>query len=91
LLFLSQSFEDRDFRKCEISSANLSAPPRSLAVIVFRRVLTCPAESKPNSKITKTKMIGVYAHGFFESPAKNRCREEAEQNTEQRTREGEPE
>jgi hypothetical protein len=22
-------------------------------------VLTCPAESKPNSKITKTKMIGV--------------------------------
>jgi hypothetical protein len=21
--------------------------------------LTCPAESKPNSKITKTKMIGV--------------------------------
>jgi len=49
LLFLSQSFEDRYFRKFEISWTIFSASC----------VLACPVESKPNSKITKTKMIGV--------------------------------
>src|SRR5437867_8507904 len=49
LLFLSQSFEDRYFRKFEISWAIFSASC----------VLTCSVESKPNSRMIKTKTIGV--------------------------------
>src|SRR5467141_3866373 len=49
LLFLSQSFEDRYFRKFEISWAIFSAS----------RVLTCPVESKPNSRMINMKTIGV--------------------------------
>jgi hypothetical protein len=49
LLFLSQSFEDRYFRKFEISWAIFSASC----------VLTCPIESKPNSRMIKMKTIGV--------------------------------
>ena len=47
--FFLQAFEDRYFRKREISWAILSA---SCGLI-------SPVESKPNSKITKMKMIGV--------------------------------
>src|SRR6266446_10392824 len=49
LLFLSQSFEDRYFRKFEIS----------WAIFSVSCVLTCPVESKPNSRMIKTKTIGV--------------------------------
>jgi hypothetical protein len=54
LLFLSQPFEDRYFRKFEISRAIFSASC----------VLTRSVESKPNSKISKTKMIGVMLIAF---------------------------
>jgi hypothetical protein len=67
LLFVPQFFEDRDFRKSQISCANLSA--RTLLVSrdrVAGGLLTCPVESKPNSKITKTKMIGVMLMAFFD-------------------------
>src|SRR6266567_4673353 len=49
LLFLSQSFEDRYFRKFEIS----------WAIFSVSCVLTCPVESKPNSRMIKMKTIGV--------------------------------
>src|SRR5438105_8132199 len=49
LLFLSQSFEDRYFRKFKISWPIFSASC----------VLTCPVESKPNSRMIKMKTIGV--------------------------------
>src|SRR5438105_10108576 len=54
LLFLSQSFEDRYFRKFEISWAIFSASC----------VLTCPVESKPNSRMIKMKTIGVVLMAF---------------------------
>jgi hypothetical protein len=47
--FLSQAFEDRYFRKFEISWAIFDASC----------VLTSPVESKPNSRMIKTKTIGV--------------------------------
>src|SRR5438445_4708306 len=49
LLFLPQSFEDRYFRKFEIS----------WAIFSVSCVLTCPVESKPNSRMIKMKTIGV--------------------------------
>src|SRR5207248_7097883 len=53
-------------------------------------VLTCPVESKPNSRMIKMKTIGVVlmASSIID---KNRRGEEGEQNTNQRTRDGEPE
>ena len=56
-----------------------------LAVIVLPAVLTCPVESKPNSKITKTKMIGVMLMAFSSHRQKIAAARKAEQNTEQRT------
>jgi hypothetical protein len=52
--FLSQAFEDRYFRKFEISWAIFSASC----------VPTCPVESKPNSRMIKTKTIGVMLMAF---------------------------
>src|SRR6266478_9842556 len=49
LLFLPQSFEDRYLRKFEIS----------WAIFSVSCVLTCPVESKPNSRMIKMKTIGV--------------------------------
>src|SRR6202051_2118273 len=77
--FLSQAFEDRDFRKFEISWAIFSA----------RCVLTCPVESKPNRRMIKMKTIEIVL--MVCSPAENRGGENAAQNTEQRTRDCEPE
>src|SRR6266516_2390916 len=54
LLFLPQSFEDRYFRKFEISWAIFSASC----------VLTCPVEAKPNSRMIKMKTIGVVLMAF---------------------------
>ena len=55
----------------------------------FWCLLTGPAESKPNSRMIKTKTIGVMlmASSIIE---KNRKDEKTEQNSEQRTRNGEP-
>jgi hypothetical protein len=53
-MILPQPFEHRYFRKFEISWAIFSASC----------VPTCPVESKPNSKISKTKMIGVMLIAF---------------------------
>src|SRR6266478_3002504 len=49
LLFLPQSFEDRYLRKFEIS----------WAIFSVSCVLTCPVESKPNSRMIRMKTIGV--------------------------------
>src|SRR5438309_11659426 len=49
LLFLPQSFEDRYLRKFEIS----------WAIFSVSCVLTCPVESKPNSRMINMKTIGV--------------------------------
>src|SRR5260370_20508866 len=60
LLFLPQASEDRDFRKAQISCANLSA--RTLLVSrdrVAGGLLNCPGQSKPNSRMIKRKTIAV--------------------------------
>ena len=59
-------------RKSQISCANLSA--RTLLVSrdrVVGALLNCPAESKPNSRITKRKMIGVMLIVFSISDKKS--------------------
>src|SRR6476646_4281781 len=79
-LLFSQAPEERDFTKIEISCAIFSAS----------WVLTCPAESKPNSRMIKTNMIGV----ILIAPSiidKNRRGEQGEQNANQRTRDSKPE
>ena len=63
---------------------------RLLAAIVFPASLDLPAKSKPNSRIIKTKMM-VLCSWLVRSATKNRRGEEGEQNTNQRTRDGEPE
>src|SRR5439155_21363988 len=51
-------------------------------------VLTCPVESKPNSKITKTKMIGVMlmASSIIDKKSPRRGRRAERRGTESRRR-----
>src|SRR6266568_6619141 len=76
LLFLSQSFEDRYFRKFEISWAIFSASC----------VLTCPVESKPNSRMIKMKTIGVVlmASSIIDKKSPRRGRRAEHQSTDSR-------
>src|SRR6266481_5297028 len=76
LLFLSQSFEDRYFRKFEISWAIFSASC----------VLTCPVESKPNSRMIKTKTISVVlmASSIIDRKSPRRGRRAKHQSTDSR-------
>jgi len=90
-VILPQAFGDSDFREFQISCENLSA--RTLLVSrdrVAGALLNCPAESKPNSRITKRKMIGVMLMACS-SATKNRSGKKGEQNTNQWTRDGKPE
>jgi len=76
LLFLSQSFEDRYFRKFEISWAIFSGSC----------VLTCPVDSKPNSRMIKMKTIGVVlmASSIIDKKSQWRGRRAEHQSTDSR-------
>jgi hypothetical protein len=81
LSLLSQVFEDRYFRKFKISFPEFLDPAS----------LICPVKPKPNRRMTKTKRITAAALMACLSGLENRQSEYGEQNTDQRTRDGEPE